>query len=209
MQSNFADGLRLIIFDRSAHRRNLPGLSTLWSFGRTLYRSRGAADGGHGAESWNDALAWLAAHAPLRAISEVQLWSHGKWGDARFRAECLDRDSLARGSAHYDALVRLRARLTPGALFWFRTCETFGSERGIAFAEAFADFMRCRVAGYTYVIGLWQSGLHALVPGERATWSADEGLAAGNAHAPEQAKLSTPLEPNTITCFQAKLPAWA
>jgi hypothetical protein len=209
MKSDFDSPLRLIVFDRTAHARFRPGLSTLWSLGRTLYRMRREVDAGCAANGWEQALAWLSTHGAPRPISEIQLWSHGKWGNASIGAECLDQRSLVRTSAHFSALEKVRARLAPGALFWFRTCETFGAERGITFAERFAETMGTRVAGHTYVIGLWQSGLHQLDPGAPADWSPEEGLIEGDAHNPLRAKPSLPGEPRTISCFDARLPDWA
>ena len=120
----------------------------------------------------------------------------------------LGADSLLRGHPHASALSKLRARLVPEALVWLRTCETFGADSGQRFARGFSDFMGTRVAGHTYVIGPWQSGLHCLAPGAVADWPADEGLDAGTPRAPS-AKISTPLEPRTVTCLEGKLPAWA
>ena len=68
---------------------------------------------------------------------------------------------------------------SPEALFWFRTCETLGATRGQRFAAAFGEAMGCRVAGHTFVISYWQSGLHVLGPGERPSWDQAEGLIAG------------------------------
>jgi Domain of unknown function (DUF4347) len=204
MLSDFESPLRLMVFDRSAS-----GLGTVWSMGRRFYALRGLLDAGRGVASVDQALGWLATHGARRPIAEIQIWCHGKWGDVRFGAECLDRESLARASSHFDGLTRLRERLAPDALVWFRTCETFGAERGMEFAERFAEFMGARVAGHSYVIGLWQSGLHALEPGRRADWPADEGIAEGDARDPRRAKVSLPGEPNTISCFTGVLPAWA
>jgi len=103
-------------------------------------------------------------------------------------------------------LAALREQLAPGALVWFRTCETLGAAAGIDFAERLADFLGARVAGHTYVIGFHQSGLHGLPPGTRADWSPTEGLADGTAEAPRRAKWSHRLAPRTITCLGGEVP---
>jgi hypothetical protein len=201
--------LRLVIYDRTCTGRAGLGLSTAWAAGTRLYRWRGLVDHALGAASFAEALAWLGSVARGRAIGEVQHWSHGKWGDARLGDDVFDAGSLTRSSPHRAALDELRGRLAPGALFWFRTCETVGAARGRAFARAFGDALGCRVAGYTYVIGAWQSGLHALEPGATPSWDPEEGLAAGSAERPERALPSLPNEPNTITCLEGELPDWA
>ena len=121
----------------------------------------------------------------------------------------LDARSLGRGHDHRAGLDAMRARLAPGALVWFRTCETFGAGAGIAFAERLAEALGARVAGHTHVIGFHQSGLHGLVPGARAGWAPDEGLEKGTPEAPIRARPSRPWAPRTITCLHGRVPpAW-
>ncbi len=198
--------LRLLIYDRTCTGTALFGLSTAWAAGARLYRARGLLDAWYAANSWGDALRFLATEQPQRALGEVQFWGHGKWGDARIAREVLDERALLRQHALRPELLRVKARLAPRALWWFRTCETFGADRGQRFATAWTDFLGARAAGHTYVIGFWQSGLHALEPGVPPDWSNEEGLARGTPRAPEQALWSKPGEPHTITCLQGVLP---
>ena len=100
----------------------------------------------------------------------------------------------------------LRERLAPGALVWFRTCETFGGAAGHDFARAFTDFFGCRAAGHTFIIGYWQSGLHLLEPGQAPHWDASEGLAKGTPERPELAAWSAMGAPNTISCMTGRVP---
>jgi hypothetical protein len=201
--------LRLLIYDRTCDgRHGLPGLSAAWRGGALLYRARGLLDGVCAAASWQEAFGFLHEQSAERAISEVQFWGHGKWGDARIGSEVLDERALLRSHPLYAALGSLRSRLAPDALWWFRTCETFGADRGQRFARVWADFLGSRAAGHTYVIGFWQSGLHLLAPGARPDWSPDEGLMQGSAAVPERARWSLPAEPNTITCLRGTLPGW-
>jgi hypothetical protein len=202
--------MRLVVYDRTQTRPGLaPGLSSIWRAGTRLYSLRGLADASLPAGSWSEAFDWLANVRPGERISEIQLWMHGLWGDARIGDDVFDRRSLVRGSERLAPLARIRARLAPGALFWFRTCQTFGAEKGQRFVSALAETLGCRIAGYTYIIGWWQSGLHVLAPGEKPTWPTNEGVAGGTPAAPTQALWSTPFEPRTITCLDGRLPAWA
>jgi len=179
-------------------------LTTVWRAGSALYRGLSRLDAVRGVTSWDEALDWLGG---LREpIDEIQYWGHGKWGRALVDREVFDSSSLVSRRAQLEAV---RERLAPDALVWFRTCETFGARAGQAFAERLADFFGARVAGHTHVIGFHQSGLHGLCPGERAHWSADEGLRAGTAEAPERAHGSAPWRPRTITALAGRVPgAW-
>lgn len=199
MQST--EGARLVVYDRTA-----PGLSAAWWAGTHLYRGLGRVSRTFGAASWQEALDWLAGVMPDRPIAEVQLWAHGKWGDARIGGELLDERALLSQSPLSSGLGVLSRRFVADGLFWFRTCETFGADRGQRFARAFGDRMGVRVAGHTFVIAVWQSGLHALDPGARASWDPREGLVEGSAARPIRAAASMPGAPNTITCFSGRIP---
>jgi hypothetical protein len=204
-----AEGLRLMIYDRSCRAPiALPGLSHAWWAGAQLYRSLGRLHAYHGVDSWEQALAWLADFRPSERIAEVQYWGHGKWGGARIRQQYLDRCAIERGSPLHARLAAVRDRFLPEArgLWWFRTCETFGARPGQRFASELADFLGARVAGHTYIIGHVQSGLHTLRPGERPTWSEDEGLREGSPDEPRRAHWSRLQAPNTITCLRGTIP---
>ena len=102
----------------------------------------------------------------------------------------------------------MRARLvSPDALWWWRTCETFGAAAGHAFARAWTTALGCRAAGHTHVIAAWQSGLHVLAPGAAPDWSADEGLAEGTPTTPIRAHPSRRTAPSTIHFLTTRLPA--
>lgn len=205
-----AEPLRLMIYDRTCTgRRGLPGLTHAWGAGAWLYRGLRRFDAWFGARTWDEALAFLAGHAPGRPIASIQYWGHGKWGEAWVERERLDAASLRPDHPHHGRLAAIRERLLPdvGSLWWFRTCETLGARPGQEFGRRFADFMGSRVAGHTYIIGPWQSGLHSLGPGEAPTWSEEEGLCAGTPESPKQAKWSQRGEPHTIHCLQGEVPA--
>ncbi|MDF1561933.1 MAG: hypothetical protein P1V51_02745 [Deltaproteobacteria bacterium] len=199
--------LRLMIFDRTCRGRpGLPGLSHTWSAGGRLYGGLARLDAWRGIESWEEGLRFLATHEAERPLAEIQFWGHGRWGDARVGSELLDRGSLAAGHRLRPHLEAVRERLTGDALWWFRTCETFGALPGQDFARAFTDFFGGRAAGHTFVIHLWQSGLHGLRAGEAPHWSPTEGLAEGDPGNPRRAKVSAPWQPRTISCFAGTIP---
>jgi hypothetical protein len=201
-----SQALRLVLFDATQRARKPAGLGLSWQLGSALYRGLGRVDAAHGARSLADAFDWLARYEPSRAIAEVQYWGHGKWGRVFIDRECLDRSALSPTHTLRPRLDALRQRLAPGALIWFRTCETLGAQSGQDFASALADFSGATVAGHTFVIGFFQSGLHSLAPGATPHWSNGEGLAEGSAENPIKARPSGPHQPNTITCFTGKIP---
>jgi hypothetical protein len=203
-------GLRLLVFDRTCtgawwH----PGLSHAWGAGARLYRVLGRIDAARGVSSWEEGLTWLAETEPDRPIAQIQYWGHGKWGLARVDREALDSSALAPDHRLRPWLDRIAARMLPGdaGCWWFRTCETFGARPGQRFARSLADFLGCRTAGHTYIIGHWQSGLHSLGPGEEPHWREDEGLLEGTPERPEAALWSRPGQPNTISFLHGRIPS--
>lgn len=201
-----ADALRLVVYDATQASRPPRALGYSWRYGCNLYRALGRVDAAFGARSFADALAWLGTVQPARAISELQFWGHGKWGCVFIDREPLDRGVLRASHPHHSAFDAFRARLTSDALLWFRTCETLGARPGRDFAAALGDATGARIAGHTFVIGFYQSGLHCLRPGATPHWSDTEGLARGSAAQPELALPSTPGAPNTITCLTGQIP---
>ncbi|HEY5948080.1 MAG TPA: DUF4347 domain-containing protein [Kofleriaceae bacterium] len=192
--------MRVIVYDKTCV--NTRGrLSPIWAAGARLYRGLRRVDAVQGVASWDEALGWLAAQA--EPIAEIQYWGHGKWGRAFVGEDVLDTSALQERRTQLEAI---RERLAPDPLIWFRTCETVGANRGIDFAERFADFFGARVAGHTYIIGFHQSGLHGVAPGCRADWSAEEGLKEGTADAPVSAKWSRPWHKRTVTALQGEIP---
>lgn len=204
-----SEALRLVIYDATQRFRKPAGLGLSWTLGAPLYRALGRVDKSFGARSFASALDFLARYEESRPIGEIQYWGHGKWGRVFIDRECLDRSALGPAHALRPRLDAVRARLAPGALIWFRTCETLGARPGQDFAAALADYSGATVAGHTFVIGFFQSGLHALAPGAAPHWSATEGLSRGTAENPVLARNSSPDEPNTITCLTGQLPAEA
>ena len=201
-----AKGLRLVVYDATQRKRSPKLLGLSWQYGTHLYRALGRVDAAHGARGFASALEWLKKHQPQQPIEELQFWGHGKWGQIFIDREVFDRSVLGAGHRHHAAFQAVRERLTPDALLWFRTCETLGAHAGQDFAAALGDATGARVAGHTFVIGFFQSGLHCLRPGTKPHWPATEGLVRGSAEQPESALPSTPDAPNTITCLTGQIP---
>lgn len=202
-------GLRLVLYDDTC-RSDIwwrVGLTHSWVAGVKLYRLRGAIDAAYGITSWTQGILWLLEQSKRGPIAEVQYWGHGKWGRAQVDQEHLNVQSLESAHALSGLLADVRDVMAgPDSLWWFRTCETFGADVGQDFAQAWSEFFECRVAGHTYVIGPFQSGLHVLSPGQTPTWSPDEGLIEGTADEPERAAMSHPSFSRTITCLHSKIP---
>ncbi len=198
--------LRLMIYDATcAGRGLLPGLTASWKVGGWLYGALGRFDAWRGITRWEDGLAWLATFEPGAKLEEIQFWGHGHWGTAQVAGEALGIEALVPGHPHHAALCSIRERLSSDqAVWWFRTCETFGKAEGQRFARAWTRFFGCRAAGHTYVIGPLQSGLHCLAPDDEPKWPLDEGLRkAPDARSAERSHLGAP---NTISCFHGAIP---
>lgn len=203
--------LRVMVYDQTdVGPWYRPGLSHSWWLGGWLYRGLGRLDAWRGFRRWPDALDWLEEISRDRPLGEVQYWGHGKWGRLMMDRDALTARDLAPNATSELAsrLGTLRDRMSgPEALWWFRTCETFGGDSGHEFARRWADQFGCRVAGHTYIIGPYQSGLHTLRPGEAPTWPAAEGILEGDAASPRRAAWSTARAPNTVSFLHGKIPA--
>jgi hypothetical protein len=174
-----------------------------------LYQGLRRLDAARGVTSWDEALDWLGDYESHRPIREVQYWGHGKWGLAKVDRQRLGIEALGSDHPLHGPMKKVAARMLPGdqGLWWFRTCETFGARPGQKFARALSDFLGCRTAGHTFIIGHWQSGLHSLMPGQDATWSDEEGLSEGTPEEPKKAHWSRLSAPHTITFLHGQIPA--
>ncbi|HEY3498291.1 MAG TPA: hypothetical protein VGK73_26530, partial [Polyangiaceae bacterium] len=179
--------LRLVVYDATQRSRPPRALGLAWQLGTYLYRGLGRIDAAYGARSFGEALDWLGRYRTERPIAELQFWGHGRWGRILIGRESLDRSALLPGAALEPKLAGLRARFAPDPLVWLRTCETLGARPGQDFARALGDYFGARIAGHTFVIGGYQSGLHLLAPGNTPGRSPSEGLLRGSPEAPEAA----------------------
>jgi hypothetical protein len=205
---NPARGLRLMIYDTTCRGQGVrPGLTHSWIAGGYLYRALGRLDDFFGARSWSEALRWLSTTQAHRPIDEIQFWGHGKWGYALIGRERLDVSALEADHPLHGSILTLRDRLSgPEALWWFRTCETFGAAAGHHFARSWTRFFDCRAAGHTCIIGPFQSGLYSLDVGQEPYWPVDEGIIEGTPESPRRAYWSRPERPRTITCLHGAIP---
>lgn len=216
--------LDIVVFDSDPaglfSRRRLPhtyratqaGLVASWIGGvaRLLVRRRTTVS--IGATSWETALPRIveASKKHSSSIHSIQFWGHAAPGRALLGKDSeLTLASLREGHKHHDALVAVRERLHDEAYWWFRGCSTIAGRRGQRFATVFADAMQMTVVAHTYTIGPFQSGGHAVQPGQRAQDLYDpmEGVAAGSAERPTAFKMSGPDEPNTVLATAVTPPA--
>lgn len=206
--------LRVLLYDRTCKGplgpggAPLPGLSAIWSSGARVYRALGRIGRAYGVSSWDEAARAIEdATRDGTPVRELQYWGHGRFGCVLVDRERIDRSAL--GRARFVAALTERLERRDDALVWLRTCEAFGGHVGHDFARALAEATGVRVAGHTYVIGFWQSGLHGLAPGAQPTWDPAEGIGRGTAAAPELGAWSTPHEPHTIHALEGSVPpAW-
>ena len=198
-------GLKELPANWTALDVNVPlGLTHSWFVGGALARAMNHIDLCQGHRVWYRALEWLAETKPEQKITEIQYWGHGSPGRVWMDGEALTTDVF--DGPLKALLAKIKSRLTPEAVIWFRTCATFGAERGRAFARRWAQEMGCRVAAHTHNIGLFQSGLHSLRPGQAPGWSAGEGIRDGTTAVPLKMRPSGPFCPNTIPCLAMDLP---
>lgn len=184
------------------------GLTHTWITGGWLYRQFGRFDHTKGFSSWVDALTWLNEIDPEEKISEIQFWGHGLPGGVWLNGQILHRNSF-NTVLYGDLLLQLRERMTPESLIWFRSCSIFASQKGHDFAKAWSNFMQCRIAAHTYIVHVFQSGLHCIRPGQEPWWPLEEGIKAGTVDRPEKIKVGWLWSPNTILALQSHLPKWA
>jgi hypothetical protein len=216
--------LRLVVFDRTdtapvvlqrserlpdGTARGVGGLTRFWRAGAVMHRAAGRASATLGASSFREALGWAAACANARGerIAELQAWGHGGWGYMGMGSDRLDAETIARGGALAREVDAFKEALAPGALVWLRCCSAFGAASGRAFAARLADRLGARVAGHTFIIGVWQSGAHSVAPGADPAWDPNEGLDLDPAtRSPRGALESSRRAPQTLHCLRLGFP---
>lgn len=185
--------MRVTIYDKNPG----PGfgqwfLKTSWLVGCWLQKIFRQVDAYYGAESWDAAVSWLEAQP--EKFTSIQYWGHGSPGTVW----------LADKSIPYGALLTIKNKLTSSTIIWFRCCSVFQGKRGFEFAKTLADSMNCTIAAHTYVVGLWQSGLHTHQPCTNISWTLEEGTTLKNKWWPEYLR---PWLPNTIFCLATRIPS--
>lgn len=191
-----------MLFDRTCRGGRLrPGLSHAWAAGGRLYHRLGRIDHWHGAASWDEGLDWLIEVSREHTIAEIQFWGHGRWGGVFLAHDKLDAGALETHHHHHARLQTIKSRMTPASLWWFRSCDVFGTEAGHDFARRWTRFFGCRAAGHTHTIGVLQSGLHVLGPDEEPAWAVTEGVRPGV----DRASSSSMFAPNTISFLHGRI----
>jgi hypothetical protein len=174
-------------------------LSLSWFAGGKLYKAFKTLDVVKPAKSWSDVE--RSFEATDKKFDVWQFWGHGTPGAVYVDGVALTRNALQEDHPLHGVLAALKKRLHKNSLVWFRTCSTFHGEAGKLFAKELSEFLNCRIAAHTFLIGPWQSGLHSLRPGEEPNWSDNEGKGKKGV-----IKMSGPFDPNTINCLQGYVP---
>lgn len=176
-----------------------------WITGGKFYKLFRSVEHHDGFDNWIDALNWISEVEPNKKINSIQFWGHGSPGRVWINGDALSIRSLTYDSPHYYFLKKIKERLATDSTIWFRSCNVFTGSDGKFFSIAFSQFMQSRIAGHTYIVGPWQSGLHTIKPGQRPSWNISEGL-----KKEEDGKIkklwSMPWEKNTIFCLTNKIP---
>jgi len=181
------------------------GLAYTWFAGGKMYRWFRWVDEVKGVTSWDEALDWILEQGKDAKISQIQYWGHGSWGNVWIGKTPLSKSTLTKDTPLRDKWTEVSKVLTDDALIWFRTCSTFGNGKGHRFARAFTDFMDCKVAAHTHIIGPLQGGLHSLKPGQEIYWPEKEGVLKDE-NGRETSAWTKWKTPNTIVCLRGDLP---
>lgn len=203
-------GQRLMIYDNTTIKDGWDGfgsdaLAYSWLAGGKLYRIMRSLDKVKGVSSWEEALDWIIEQGKIEPISQIQFWGHGSWGRVWIGKQALGVKTIRNPGILRDKLSDVKKYLADDALIWFRTCSTFGNTSGKTFAKEFTEWMSCKVAAHTHIVGWWQGGLHSLKPGQEPYWPDDEGVKTLS-NGKQDSIWSTRKTPNTIICLNGHLP---
>lgn len=191
---------KCIIYDRTVRSPVLWLTWRLWAWFLLLTRRVSRV---YGAASVSDAMSYLVHTYFLEAVEwqQVQFWCHGRPGQVLIGQTTLTKNCTA---DEWATLKDLSEVIPRDCMVWFRSCSTFAGPAGKEFANWIAATLACHVAGFTYTIWFFQSGLRCvgwvgqarfpndvqIVP---ADWSALEG---------GTGVLSWPWKPRTISALQ-------
>ncbi len=195
--------LDLMFYDKSEWAGKVQTLSFI--NGGKFYRLFRGVENHAGFDNWHEAFTWLSQVESDAKIDSIQFWGHGFPGGIVMNGEALKSSSLKPQSKHYALLKAIKERLKPDSVIWLRSCTSFAGSIGKKFAKDLANFFGCTVAGHTFIIGPWQSGLHTLKPNSEPTWTDEEGFEL-NKEGVLKTAWSKPWSPNTIFCLTGKIP---
>jgi len=138
-------------------------LKTSWLLGCVFQKLIGVVDAYHGVASWAEAKTWLKSRG--EPVTVLQYWGHGSPGTVW----------LAGNPIPTAEWLSLKPLLIPESLVWLRICSAFQGRVGQVFAKQMADGLGCTIGAHTYIIGLFQGGLHTMKPNSMPSWDAAEG----------------------------------
>lgn len=147
-----------------------------WVTGGLLYRLFGQLDEVRGCLSWEEALEYLLHVRQGEKINSIQFWGHGSPGHVWIDGRTLSLKTLLPNSVHRHLLEKLKSRLHPNSVLWFRSCNVGATTEGKEFTKALSEILECRIAVHTHVVHLLQGGLHILEPGQEPSWPSSEGV---------------------------------
>lgn len=161
-------------------------LKTTWVVYAWLMKAVGVIDCFYGANSFEEAVAWLKTKGKLKT---VQYFGHGSAGYVWCGTQWLTPQHLIQLKGLVEEYV------------WFRTCSSFQGKAGQQFALRVTRYAGCVAAGHTRIIGVVQGGLRVLSVGQLPDWPVEEGE-------PKKTWWPNVLKwgPNSVLCFAMSLP---
>lgn len=193
------DTIRVMFYDKSKWAGEV--LSSTWFAGGRLYKTFRSLDFCIGVDCWEDAFDWLLSVEKDKKISMIQFWGHGSPGNIFINNEQINTGIIRKDNVYHERALKLKDRLSDDAVIWLRSCGVFAGPSGHYFAKRWAKFFDCTIAGHTFIVGPFQSGLHTIKPNEEPTWDLKEGFdKQGNL------LISKLWSPNTIFCLRGDIP---
>jgi hypothetical protein len=138
-------------------------------------------------------------------INSIQFWGHGSPGHVWIDGRTLSLKTLLPNSVHRHLLEKLKSRLHPNSVLWFRSCNVGATSEGKQFTKALAEILECKVAVHTHIVHVLQGGLHILDPREEPYWSDGEGIKINNDKTVEML-WTMPWTKNNVFFLQSSIP---
>lgn len=182
--------MKVIIYDKAPGKGFAQWMLMMtWAVGSWIQELFGAADEVYAAGSWDEVLAWLRSRPGQ--LTSIQFWGHGS-------AATLWNGGKPAGAEFF---LKLKDKVTPETVIWFRACSVFQGPAGIEFSQRLADGLGCTIAAHTRIVGFLQGGLYTRKPGGPAQWLPTEGELPG-----KLAPLGLKWGNRTVLCFATRIP---